>query len=76
MARVSYASVGSLMYSMMCTCPDICFAVRLVSIFQSTTGHAHWKAIKRILHYLRGTMDYMLCYQERDTRLYRYTDVD
>jgi hypothetical protein len=32
MSRVPYASVvGSLMYAMMCTRPDICYAVRLVS---------------------------------------------
>jgi len=32
MARVPYANaVGSLMYAMMCTRPDICYAVGLVS---------------------------------------------
>ena len=32
MSRVPYASVvGSLMYAIMCTRPDICYAVRLVS---------------------------------------------
>lgn len=77
MARVPYASaVGSLMYAMMCTRPDICFAVGLVSRFQSNPGHAHWKAVKKILRYLRGTMDYMLCYQGGDTRLCGYTDTD
>ena len=32
MSKVPYASaVGSLMYAMMCTCPDICYVVGLVS---------------------------------------------
>ncbi|KAM7522860.1 hypothetical protein LguiA_012762 [Lonicera macranthoides] len=35
MARVPYANaVGSLMYAMMCTRPDICYAIGLVSRFQ------------------------------------------
>ena len=39
MANVPYArAVGSLMYAMLCTRPDICFAVGLVSRFQSNPG--------------------------------------
>lgn len=53
----------------MYTCPDICFVVRLVRPFQSNSGHAHEKAVKRILHYLHETMDYILCNQRGDTRL-------
>ena len=32
--------------------------------------------MKRILRYLRGTTDYMLCYQGRDLRLRGYSDAD
>ena len=32
--------------------------------------------MKRILRYLKGTTDYVLCYQGRDLRLIGYTDVD
>ena len=47
MKRVPYASaVGSLMYAMLCTRPDICFAVGMVSRYQSNPGQAHWKALK------------------------------
>ena len=39
MAGVPYASaVGSLMYAMLCTRPDICFAVGMVSRYQSNPG--------------------------------------
>ena len=63
MARVPYANAArSLMYAMMCTWPNICYAVGLVSTFQSNPGLAHWKAVKRILRYLKGTADYILCY--------------
>ena len=50
MSKVPYASaVGSLMYAMMCTRPDICYVVGLVSRYQSNPGQKHWMAIKRIL---------------------------
>ena len=43
MKAVPYAqAVGSLMYAMMSTRPDICYAVRLVSRYQSNPGKAHW----------------------------------
>ena len=63
MARVPYANAArSLMYAMMCTWPIICYAVGLVSTFQSNPGLAHWKAVKRILRYLKGTASYVICY--------------
>ena len=61
MRRVPYASaVGSLMYAMLCTRPDICYAVGMVSRFQSNPGLDHWIAVKQILKYLRKTRDHML----------------
>ena len=77
MARVPYANaIGSLMYAMMYTQPDICYVVGLVSRFQSNPGLTHWKAIKKILRYLKRTMDYVLCYQGSDLRLIGYSDAD
>ena len=76
-ARIPYASaIESLMYVMMCTRPDICYAVGLVSRYQSNPGYKHWNAVKRILAYLRATTDYALCYQGGDMRLVGYTDAD
>ena len=41
-SNVPYAStVGNSMYAMLCTWPDICFAVGLVSRYQSNPGLAH-----------------------------------
>jgi hypothetical protein len=48
-------AVGALMYAMTATRPDIATAVGMVSRFNSCFGMAHWKAVKRILRYLRGT---------------------
>ena len=75
MSRVPYSNaIGSLMYAMMCTRPDICFAIGFMSRFQSNPGQKHWYAVKRILAYLKGTVDYSLCYQGGDLRLVGYTD--
>ena len=77
MSKVPYSSaIESLMYAMMCTRSDICYVVGLASRFQSNPGIKHWMAVKRILRYLKETIDYVLCYQGRDLRLISYTDVD
>ena len=47
MVRVPYSNaIGSLIYTMMCTQPDICYVIGLVSQFQSNPGLTHWKAVK------------------------------
>ncbi|XP_070039108.1 secreted RxLR effector protein 161-like [Nicotiana tomentosiformis] len=56
MSKVSYASaVGSLMYVMVCTRPDIAYAVGVVSRYMSYPGKEHWEGVKWILRYLKGT---------------------
>jgi len=64
------------MYVMLCTRPDICFAVGLVNRYQSNPGLTHWQAVKRIFCYLCGTSDLFLCYQNGDLKLRDYSDVD
>ena len=77
MKNVPYASaIGCLMYAMLCSRPDICYTIGLVSRYQSNPSEAHWKAVKRILRYLKGTVDYSLCYQGKDLLLRGYTDAD
>src|SRR5438270_549399 len=77
MASVPYASaIGSLMYAMVCTRPDLAYAVGLLSWFQSDLGIPHWNAVKKVLRYLVGTTNYTLCYGGSDLRLQGYTDAD
>ena len=53
MRRVLYAStVESLIYVMVCTRPDIAYAVNVVSRFLSNLGRLHWEAVKWIMRYL------------------------
>ena len=62
MSHVPYSSaVGSLMYAMVYTRPDIAHAVGVLSRFMSNPGKEHWTAVKRVFRYLRGTSDYGLC---------------
>ena len=67
MAKVPYASaIGSLMYAMLCTRPDIAYAVSVTSRFQSNPGLEHWVAVKAIFKYLRRTKDLVLTYGDGD----------
>ena len=75
MRHIPYVSVvGSLMYVMLYTRPDICYAVEIVSRYQSNPGLDHWTTVKIILKYLRRTRGYMLVYEAKDLILPRYTD--
>eukprot|EP00253_Pinus_taeda_P004050 PITA_04050 len=63
MSKVPYASaVGSLMYAMVCTRPDIAHAVGVVSRYMNNPGKEHWMAVKWILRYLKGTTNQALCF--------------
>ena len=61
MKDVPYASaIGSIMYAMLCTKPNVCLA--LVGRYQSNPGVDHWTAVKNILKYLKRTKDMFLVY--------------
>ncbi|XP_044475753.1 secreted RxLR effector protein 161-like [Mangifera indica] len=77
MCEVPYASaVGSLMYAMLCTRPDIAFAVSAVSKYQSNPGERHWTTVKAILKYLRRTKELILGYGGSELTLKGYSDSD
>ena len=77
MKGVPYASVvGSLMYAMLCTRPDICFVVGMVSIFQSNLGKEYWIVVKHIIKYLKRTRNYILVFHSGDLVPIGCTDSD
>ena len=49
------AAVGSLIYAMIGTRPDIAFAVSAISQYSTNPGPAHWTALRRVFRYLNGT---------------------
>ena len=77
MEGIPYASaVGSLMHAMLCTRPDIYFAIGMLSSYQSNRGLEHWIAIKHNLKYLRRTKDFILIYGGDELIPIGYTDSD
>ena len=75
MSLIPYASaIGSIMYVMLCTRPDVAFAVSVTSRFQSIYGEERWVAVKNILKYLRRTKDSFLVYGDGDLQISGYTD--
>jgi hypothetical protein len=77
MSRVPYSStIGSLMYAMVCTRPDIAHAVGVVRRYMNNLGKEHWEEVKWILRYLRGTATHALCFGGSDTVLQGYVDSD
>jgi hypothetical protein len=78
-ASVPYReALGSLMYAMVGTRPDLAFAVGLASRYLSQPRQSHWKAVKQILAYVKGTLDVGLVYGGLDAnaQLVGYTDAD
>ncbi|KAL2644548.1 hypothetical protein R1flu_012135 [Riccia fluitans] len=63
MSKVPYESaIGSLMYLMVCTRPNIAYALGKVSKYMANLGKVYWKAVKWILRYIKGTMGYGLLF--------------
>ena len=77
MSRVPYASaVGSLMYAMICTRPDIAQAVGVVSRFMADPDREHWNVVKRILRYVKGASNVALCFGGSEFVVRGYVDSD
>lgn len=55
--------LGCLMYLMLCTRPDLSFAVNLISRFVNKNNDTVWEYLKGILRYLKGTSDLKLVYK-------------
>ena len=56
------AAVGSLMYAAVGTRPDLTFAVQKLAQFSHKPSNEHWKAIKHVLRYVKGTLDLGITY--------------
>jgi len=68
------AAIGSLMYLMVGTRPDIAFALGTLSRFTSQPQSHHQAALQRLLRYIKATQSYRITY--RSGRLIGYTDAD
>ena len=55
-------AIGSLMYLMIGSRPDIAYSVGKLARFCANPKVKHWTAVKRVLRYVRGTSKMGLCY--------------
>jgi len=71
-------AVGSAVYAMICTRPDISYVVTMLSQYLSKPLEMYWIALKHLFRYLQGTVDYELCYRKCDEplMLIGYSDAD
>jgi hypothetical protein len=68
--------VGTLRY-LTCTRPDILYGVGLVSRYMEAPTMTHLKTAKRILRYVKGTLDFGLLYSpSKEFKLFSYSDSD
>ena len=71
------SAVGSLMYLAVSTRPDIAFAVNNLARFNSNPQKEHWTALKRVLRYLKGTLNHGILYkQDGLDKCVGYSDAD
>lgn len=71
--------VGSIMYLMTCTRPDIAFTISLLSRFQSRPNDYHYSTLLKLLSYLKSTSNLELEIGNSDGRfmqLVGYSDAD
>ncbi|SJL19090.1 uncharacterized protein ARMOST_22698 [Armillaria ostoyae] len=63
MWTIPYLNVlGSVAYLAIATRPDVAYPVSVLSRFSKNPGTAHWEVLKRLLRYLKGTIDYRISY--------------
>ena len=70
------ARVGSLLYTMVATRADIAFAMSKVSQFMSKANPPQMMAVKCIIRYLKGTLDFKLCLNSKDIILRDFCNSD
>jgi hypothetical protein len=77
MKMVPYDSIiRSIMYTMLCTRPDVSYALNMTSRYQKDPEENHWTAVKNILKYLRMTKYLILIYgSEKYLTVTGYCDV-
>jgi hypothetical protein len=74
---MSYRSLTGALQYLTFSRPDIAYAVQQVCLHMHTPWEPHLTALKRILRYLRGSLDYGLLLRPSPTsELVVYTDAD
>ena len=61
--------IGSLIYAMTCTRPDLCWIVTKLSQYLDKPTSEHHTAVKHVLRYIKGTVDYKLYFRKTSDNL-------
>ncbi|MCP3664820.1 MAG: DDE-type integrase/transposase/recombinase [Gammaproteobacteria bacterium] len=74
---VFQSAIGSLLYLANCTRPDLSYSVHKLAQFAKDPYGVHWKAVKRVLAYVKGTLDLGIKFQaDSEEYLVAYADAD
>ena len=78
MSKILYASaIGSLMYAILYTRPNITLAVSVISKYQLNSDEEHWTTVKNIFKYLRSIKNLFLIFGKNPELWIKcYTDLD
>ena len=69
-SQTEYAKIiGSVMYLINYTRPDIAYVVSRLSYYTHNPNHDHWNALYRLLKYLKGTINWCLYFNKFPTVL-------
>ena len=75
--RTYREAVGSLVYAMMTTRPDLCFVVSKLSQKLSNPSTGDWQMLKHVFQYIRGTIEDGLIFKRiANPKLIGYADAD
>ena len=78
MKFVPYSNaVGSIMYAMIGTRPDLAYPVGIISRYMSQPVKNHWLGVKWVMRYIKGTLDTKLCFKRSaNFKIVGYCDAD
>ena len=75
-ATTNRSVIGALQY-LSITCPDISYTVNKLSQFMHCPSKTHWAAVKRLLRYLKHTINHgFLLKRGQPLQLHAYFDAD
>ena len=70
-------AIGSLMYLMTCTRPDLASSLQILSRYMSKPAKEHWEGVKRVLRYLKGTQTHGIMFKKTgNLEITRFCDAD
>lgn len=70
--------IGCLLYAVLGSRPDLCACVSILSRFQKCASEELWNMLKRVLRYIKGTIDLSLVFErnKNDVIIVGYVDSD